>query len=225
MKRIFFLITLLIAFSSLSSAQDWPGLKIFKDENTRIGLPKKNESRVVFMGNSIFESWIKVSPEFFNGKSYVNRGISGQTTAQMLVRFRQDVIALKPKIVVLLAGTNDIAGNTGPSTLEMIMDNINSMAEIAKANKIKLILCSVLPAFKYKWVPDAKPAEKIKSLDSMIKTYATKNKILYVDFYTPMVNESGGLKEAYTKDGVHPNLEGYKVMEPILEKVIINLKD
>ena len=142
----------------------------------------------------------------------------------MLVRFRQDVIDLKPKIVVILAGTNDIAGNTGPTTNEMIMGNLMSMAELAKCNKIKVILCSVLPVFRYKWAPDAKPVERIKNLDSMIRSYATKNKISYVDFYSPMVNEKSGLKEEYTLDGVHPNLAGYKLMEPIVEKAINNLR-
>lgn len=172
------------------------------------------------MGNSITEGWKQLSTEFFKEKPYVNRGISGQTTPQMLVRFRPDVVNLKPKVVVILAGTNDIAGNTGPSTLEMIEDNIQSMVEIAIANNIKVILCSVLPVFDYLWKPGLNPAQKIVDLNSWIKEYAIKNKSSYVDFFTPMADERNGLKQEYSEDGVHPNLAGYKVMEPLVEMAI-----
>ena len=160
------------------------------------------------------------NPEFFAGKPYVNRGISGQTSPQMLIRFRADVIALKPSVVVLLAGINDIAGNTGPSTPEMIMDNISSMAELAKANHIKIILCSVLPAIDFWWKPGQKPAEKIVNLNKMIKKYAEANGILYLDYYSVMVNKQMGIKSAYSDDGVHPNKAGYEVMDPLVEKAI-----
>src|SRR5437868_2016899 len=220
MKKIILLFNFVIIYAMLVNAQNWAGLKIFKEENAQLGPPKKNENRVVFMGNSIFHDWSKYTPEFFAGKSYVNRGISGQTTAQMLVRFRQDVIDLKPTTVVILAGTNDIAGNTGPTTNEMIMDNLISMAELSKCNNIKVIMCAVLPVFKYKWAPDVQPVERIKNLDSLIKNYATKNKFGYVDFYTPMVNEVGGMKDEYSLDGVHPNPKGYQVMGPLVERTI-----
>jgi lysophospholipase L1-like esterase len=199
---------------------DWPNLKRFSDANTKLGLPAANENRVVFMGNSITEGWSNKNPEFFEGKPYVNRGISGQTTPQMLVRFRADVINLKPKVVVILAGTNDIAGNTGPSTLEMIEDNIASMAELAWANKIKVVLCSILPAYDYPWKPGLKPYEKILVVNEWIKNYAEKKGFVYLDYYSAMVDARPGLKAEYGSDGVHPNKLGYEVMDPMVEKAI-----
>ncbi len=172
------------------------------------------------MGDSITEFWSALCPEFFAGKPYINRGISGQTTPQMLIRFRADVIALKPTIVVLLAGANDIAGNTGPSTLEMILDNIISIAELAKANHIKMILCSLLPAYDFPWKTGSFPAEKMETFNAMLKKYADANDILYLDYYSAMVDEQNGLKTSYADDGVHPNKAGYEVMEPIVEKAI-----
>jgi len=174
----------------------------------------------VFMGNSITEGWIKTSPSFFEGKPYINRGISGQTTPQMLIRFRADVVALKPKVVVILAGTNDIAGNTGPSTIEMIMDNLSSMAEIAKANGIKVVLSSVMPVLDYPWKPGLEPADKIIALNKLIKEYADKNNIVYLDYFSAMVNEQKGMKNEYTYDGVHANEAGYKLMGPLAEEAI-----
>ena len=138
----------------------------------------------------------------------------------MLVRFRADVVNLKPKVVVILAGTNDIAGNTGPATLEMIEDNIASMVEIAKANNINVVLCSVLPAYDYPWKSGLQPAEKIVALNKWIKDYSEKNKIIYADFFTPMADERNGLKKEYSEDGVHPNKDGYDVMTPLVEKAI-----
>lgn len=199
---------------------DWANLNRYKDENLKLGITSTNEKRIVFMGNSITEGWIIADRDFFNGKPYINRGISGQTTPQMLVRFRQDVVNLKPASVVILAGTNDIAGNTGLSTLEMIEDNIASMVEIAKSNGIKVILCSVLPAYDYPWKRGLNPAEKIVALNEWIKEYSDKNEISYVDFFTSMADERNGLKQDYSDDGVHPNLAGYKIMEPILESAI-----
>ena len=204
----------------LTFAQDWANTARFKDDNAKIGLPASGEKRIVFMGNSITEGWINTCPDFFAGKSYVNRGISGQTTPQMLVRFRPDVINLKPAVVVILAGTNDIAGNTGPSTLEMIMDNLISMAELAKANQIKVVLSSVLPVFDYPWKPGLQPAEKIIALNLMIKTYAEKNGLVYLDYFSATVDERKGLKKELSGDGVHPNLAGYKIMEPLVEAAI-----
>lgn len=200
--------------------QDWPYLKKYEKENANLPVLEPGQKRIVFMGDSITEFWSELYPEFFAGKPYINRGISGQTTPQMLIRFRADVIALKPTMVVLLAGANDIAGNTGPSTLEMVLDNIISMAELAKANHIKMILCSLLPAYDFPWKTGSFPAEKIETFNAMLKKYADANGILYLDYYSAMVDERKGLKAAYADDGVHPNKTGYEVMGPIVEKGI-----
>ena len=207
-------------FTTLSYGQDWANLKRFQQENSELLLPKANEHRVVFMGNSITEGWLSIRPEFFKNKPYVNRGISGQTTPQMLLRFRQDVIHLKPSTVVLLAGINDIAENTGPSTIEMIANNIVSMAELAKVNHINVIICSVLPANKFPWREGLKPAEKVIKLNALLQSYSKKHKLAYVDYYSAMVNDSHGLKKELGEDGIHPNKNGYLIMEPILEKAI-----
>jgi len=214
--NIFFL----MLFTTLSFGQDWANLKRFQQENSELMLSKAHEHRVVFMGNSITEGWLSIRPEFFKNKPYVNRGISGQTTPQMLVRFRQDVIHLKPSTVVLLAGINDIAENTGPSTIEMIANNIISMAELAKANHINVIICSVLPANKFPWREGLKPAEKVIKLNTILKSYSKKHKLAYVNYYSAMVNDSHGLKKELGEDGIHPNKNGYLIMEPILEKAI-----
>lgn len=199
---------------------DWPNFNRFRESNAKLGLPAADEKRVVFMGNSITEGWIRTSPEFFSGRPYINRGISGQTTPQMLVRFRADVVNLKPKVVVILAGTNDIAGNTGPSTLEMIEDNLASMADLAQANGIEVVLSSVLPAFDYPWKRGLKPWEKILKLNTWIKDYAAKHNCIYLDYYSAMVDERPGLKANLGNDGVHPNKLGYSIMEPLAEKAI-----
>ena len=201
-------------------AQDWANLNQFRDKNTEAGLPKTNEDRVVFMGNSITQGWGEHIPEFFENPNYINRGIGGQTTPQMLLRFRQDVLKLYPKVVVILAGTNDIAGNTGPSSLEMIEDNIYSMAELAKTHNIQVVLCSVLPVFDYPWQTGLEPAYKIIELNRRIKDYADKHGIVYADYFTPMMDERNGLKTEYTNDGVHPTRVGYEIMTPIAEKAI-----
>ena len=222
MKTVKFstLILFVMLFNKISYAQDWANLKRFQQENSELLLPKANEHRVIFMGNSITEGWLSIRPEFFKNKPYVNRGISGQTTPQMLLRFRQDVINLKPSTVVLLAGINDIAENTGPSTIEMIANNIISMAELAKANQIKVIICSVLPANNFPWRKGIKPAEKVRKLNVILQLYSYKNKLAYVDYYSAMVNDSYGLKKELGEDGIHPNKNGYLIMEPILEKAI-----
>ena len=201
----------------LNATNDWPNLRRYRNENAKV---KPGEHKVVFMGNSITDGWIKISPDFFSNNSYLDRGIGGQTTPQMLIRFRQDVINLQPKVVLLLAGINDIAGNTGPSSLEMIENNIASMAQLAKANKIKVILCSVLPAAFFPWRRDIDPVQNVIDLNKWIKDYADKNGFIYVDYYSSMVDERKGMNENYTKDGVHPNLAGYKVMEPLAMKAI-----
>lgn len=200
--------------------EDWPNLKQFQKANADLEAPAENEDRVVFMGNSITIGWINSRPEFFEGKPWVNRGISGQTTPQMLIRFRQDVVNLKPKVVVILAGTNDIAGNTGPSTLEMIADNIKGMAEIAHANGIKVILSSTLPAYDYPWKPGLEPAPKIIELNEMLKAYCEETGHIYLDYFSAMADERNGLPKKYANDEVHPTKEGYAVMEPLVEAAI-----
>ena len=202
------------------NAQDWANLKRYQTENSALSASKTNENRVVFMGNSITQGWKEKDSVFFQVNPYICRGISGQTTPQMLIRFRQDVIALQPKLVVILAGTNDIAGNTGPSTLEMIMDNLSSMTEIAKANKIKVILCSVLPAYDYPWKPGMEPNIKIPKLNTMIKEYCFKTNTFYLDYFSAMADDKNGMKAELTTDGVHCTLEGYKVMETMVQDAI-----
>jgi lysophospholipase L1-like esterase len=222
MKNLKLIITFLFFIVTIEfiNAQDWANTDRFKNENAKLGLPASGENRIVFMGNSITEGWGNICPEFFKNGPYINRGISGQTTPQMLVRFRPDVINLKPAVIVILAGTNDIAGNTGPSTLEMIMDNLISMTELAKVNHIKVVLCSVLPVYDYPWKPGLAPAEKIVSLNEMIKKYADDNGIIYLDYFSSMVDERKGLKKEYSNDGVHPTEAGYKIMEPLVEAAI-----
>ena len=205
----------------ISHAQDWANMELFKAENTKVGLPGPNEDRVVFMGNSITIGWLNTVPEFFEGKPYINRGISGQTTPQMLLRFRQDVIALQPKVVVILAGTNDIAGNTGPSTLEMIADNIKSMSDLAVAHGIKVVISSVLPAFDYPWKPGLEPSKKIVVLNQMLKAYAEVNGHVYLDYFSEMADERNGLPKKYAHDEVHPTKLGYEVMAPFAEAAIV----
>ena len=216
-SKIILFILLTIFLVEITFAQDWANLKRFQKENAELTNPKSWEDRIVFMGNSITIGWLEARPEFFAGKPYVNRGIGGQTTPQMLLRFRQDVVDLKPSAVVILAGINDIAGNTGPSTIEMIVDNIVSMAELAKANNINVVLCSVLPAYDFPWAKGLKPAGKVIKLNAMIKSYSTKHNIVYVDYFTAMADESNGLKEKLGVDGVHPNVTGYSIMEPLVE--------
>jgi lysophospholipase L1-like esterase len=205
----------------ITNAQDWANLEQFKADNEKIGLPDKGENRVVFMGNSITIGWLNTVPEFFKDKPYINRGISGQTTPQMLLRFRQDVIALQPKVVVILAGTNDIAGNTGPSTLKMIADNIKSMAELANAHGIKVVLSSTLPAYDYPWKPGLEPAEKIVALNKMLKESAQENGYEYLDYFSAMADDRNGLPEKYAHDGVHPTKLGYEIMGPLAESAIV----
>lgn len=199
---------------------DWAFLARYRDANAELGAPTAGERRVVFYGNSITEGWAQHFATMFPGKPYVGRGISGQTTPQMLVRFRQDVIALQPTAVVILAGTNDIAGNTGPSTIEMIEDNLASMAEIAHANGITVLLCAVLPVFDYRWRPGLEPAGKIVALNAWMRDYAAAHGHVYVDYHTAMRDERDGLRDELTYDGVHPNEEGYRVMASVVAPAI-----
>ena len=199
---------------------DWAQLGKFRDANAALPAPAPGESRVVFMGNSITEGWATHFDSLFPGKPYVGRGISGQTTPQMLVRFRQDVIALQPKVVVILGGTNDIAGNTGPATLEMIEGNLASMTELARANGIRVVLASVLPAADYPWRRGLDPAPKIVALNAWIKRYAEKTGAVYLDLHTPMADEHAGMKPELSSDGVHPNVAGFALMSPLTERAI-----
>jgi lysophospholipase L1-like esterase len=200
--------------------QDWPNLAKYRDANAQLSAPANGDNRVVFYGNSITEGWAQYFPTMFPGKPYIGRGISGQTTPQMLVRFRQDVVALKPKVVVILAGTNDIAGNTGPSTLEMIEDNLASMTEIAKANGIRVVLSSVLPVYDYAWRPGLQPAPKIVALNNWIKAYAARMGETYLDYHSAMSDARQGMRADLSNDGVHPTEAGYRVMAPLAEAAI-----
>lgn len=219
------LFCIMLSFLGLSSAskinaQDWPNLEKYQTANAELAAPTDGENRVVFMGNSITEMWKDANPDFFKENPYVNRGIGGQTTPQMLLRFRQDVIDLHPKAVVILAGTNDIAGNTGPMTLEQIHDNILSMVELAKANGIKPIVCSVLPAFDYPWRPGLQPNIKIPKLNSMLKAMAESQGVMYLDYFSEMADDRNGLPSALTTDEVHVTKEGYSVMERMVKNAI-----
>jgi lysophospholipase L1-like esterase len=197
--------------------QDWPALSRYAADNATL-----TSSSVVFMGDSITDAWIKRSPKFFaDNPGYIDRGISGQTTPQMLIRFRPDVIALKPKVVVILAGTNDIAGNTGPMTLEMIEDNLASMAELAKAHNIKVVLSSVMPVCDYiRPQTERRPPAKIIALNEWIKDYCAKNGLVYLDYYSAMLDDQKMFQKEITYDGLHPNEAGYAIMEPLAEKAI-----
>jgi lysophospholipase L1-like esterase len=199
---------------------DWANFKKYEADNNKVEPPIKNETRVVFMGNSIFEGWLRLRPEFFSGKPYFDRGISGQTTPQMLLRMYDDVIALQPDIMVLKAGINDIAENNAPYNPDHTLDNIKAMAQLARFNKIKVILCSVLPASDFMWRPGLQPGDKVIALNEAIKKFATENKFYYLDLYSTVVDDNKGMRKEYASDGVHPTVEGYKVMEPLLEDAI-----
>ena len=207
-----------------SKSLDWANLARYEDDNLKVGLPKKDERRVVFMGDSITEEWSNLYPEYFTEKGYINRGIGGQTTPQMLIRFKPDVVDLKPEIVVILAGTNDIAGNTGPSNAKMITDNIFSMAEIAKAYQMKVVLSSILPVYEYDWAREIKdPPSTIQAVNDALKQYASDQGLIYLDYFSSMVDERQGLNSDYTSDGVHPNESGYILMSSLAEEVLSEL--
>ncbi len=201
--------------------KDWPNLGRYHTDNALLAPPAPGAMRVVFMGDSITDGWSRKSSKFFEGKPYVNRGISGQTTPQMLIRFRPDVIALKPQAVVILAGTNDIAGNTGPMTLEAIEDNLASMAELAKVNNIQVVLSSVMPVCDYiRPQTVQRPPERIIALNAWIKDYAARNNYVYLDYYSAMLDGQKMFRQELTDDGLHPNAAGYSIMEPLAEKAI-----
>lgn len=205
---------------------DFANYKRYAEENAKLGKPAKGEKRVVFMGNSITEGWVNTHPDFFKKHGYIGRGISGQTSYQFLLRFREDVINLEPKVLVLNYGTNDIAENTGPYNEDITFDNILSMVELAQAHKIKVILTSTLPARNFGWRPSVTDAmEKIRSLNARVKAYAEENGIQYVDYFTALLApDKGGMDTKYTPETVHPNGAGYDVMEalivPAIEKAL-----
>ena len=213
-KTLFIMFAMLIGIGS--SAQDWAKFGRYEAANDTV----KVKPRAVFMGDSITDNWAKKDLDFFTSNNYVGRGISGQTTSHMLVRFRRDVVDLHPKYVVIMAGTNDVALNNGEISHENILGNLISMCEIAKANKIKPILCSVLPADRFRWRPQLTPAEDLVKLNKMIKEYAESAKIPYVDYHSVLKDENNALPEKYAADGVHPNLDCYKIMEEIIVKYL-----
>ena len=208
--------------------QDWPALANYRDANKTVAARAKNEPRVVFMGDSITDNWNKTGfGGFFPGRPYLDRGISGQTTPQMLIRFHPDVIALHPLVVVILAGTNDIAGNTGPTTLAAIEDNLASMSELARLNHIRVVLASVLPISDYETREGKpiirtaqRPPEQIRGLNEWIRNYAIANKLTYLDYYSAMIDAKGFLRNELSDDGLHPNKSGYAVMNPLAEAAI-----
>ena len=200
---------------------DWAALRRYRKDNATLSDPVAGEQRVVFMGDSITEAWAEYFGALFPGKPYLGRGISGQTTPQMVLRFRQDVIALKPRVVVILGGTNDIAGNTGPSTLGMIEDNLESMVEMARANGIKVVLVSVLPVFDYPWRPGLEPAPKIVALNAWMKRYSAGHGAVFLDLHAAMTDERQGMRREFSEDGVHPNESGYRAMAPLVKAAIL----
>ena len=220
MKKLVLVSLLLVAVGLFAETKDWAQFERYESKNKAL----VERPDVVFMGNSITDCWADTVPAFFADNNFVGRGISGQVSSQMLVRFQEDVINLHPKVVVICCGTNDIAQNNGYISLEHILQNIKSMCELARANKIKPIVCSTLPAKGFKWRPEMKPANDIIHLNEMIKEYAKENKIPYVDYHSALKDEENGLPLKYSKDGVHPNAQGYAVMEgvimPILKKVL-----
>ena len=209
---------------------DWPNLGRYREANLELPPPSASQPRVVFLGDSITDNWNNPGfGGFFPGKGYINRGISGQTTPQMLLRFRADVLALKPAVVVLLAGTNDIAGNTGPMTLEMIEDNYATMAELARAHGVKMVFASIMPVSDYNKDASGNPIvrtkqrspEKIAALNAWLKDYAQREGHVYVDYVTPLADEKGFLKADLADDGLHPNAKGYALIAPIAEQAIV----
>jgi lysophospholipase L1-like esterase len=209
-------------FGQKTGSQDWPDLGRYRAENEALAPPAPNTKRVVFFGDSITDAWgrSEATGVFFPGKPYVNRGISGQTTPQMLVRFQQDVVHLHPAAVVILAGTNDIAGNTGPTTQQMIEDNYASMAAIAQQNGIKVVFASIPPAFAYPWKPGIQPVRRTRELNKWLQDFCAKNGCIYLDYYSSMADAKGAMLPGLSSDGVHPTAQGYAVMAPLAEHAI-----
>ena len=218
---VFLLLSLLAStFAKAQNAVDFANLARYKEENT-ILLSSKKKVEVVFMGNSITEGWVKSHPEFFSENNFTGRGISGQTTSQMLLRFQNDVVALKPKLVVINAGTNDIAQNTGTYDPDFTFNHIRSMAEIARSNGIKVIIASVLPAAAFPWRKEiTEVPQKVDALNNRLKQYANDNKIIFADYNSAMRDAKGGMREGLSKDGIHPVPAGYAIMEPLIKNAI-----
>lgn len=203
---------------------NWTNFKKYANQNMEAKSKQKGEIRVVFLGNSIFEGWSSARPDFFKDKPYFNRGISGQVTAQMLLRFQEDVVNLHPDVLVLKAGINDIAENAGPYDQQKTLNNIKSIVQLAKASKIKVVLCSVLPANRFVWRPALTPADKVIDLNAALREIAKLENVLYLDLYSAVVDDQKGMKAIYANDGVHPTVEGYKVLEPLVEEAIKRVK-
>ena len=201
--------------------EDWPQLGRYRDDNLKLAVAAPGERRVVFLGDSITDFWGRHYGRFFPGKPYINRGISGQTTPQMLVRFQQDVIQLHPDVVVILAGINDIAGNTGAEPLDAVENNFRSMVTLARAAHIRVVLSSVLPASSFPWKPGIHPAEPVRELNKWLQSYAASEHLIYLNYYPSLADENGGMREGLAVDKVvHPNDAGYAIMEPLAEKAI-----
>ncbi|MBD2722375.1 GDSL-type esterase/lipase family protein [Hymenobacter armeniacus] len=201
---------------------DWAYLQRYAAANQRLPAPTPGVPRVVIIGNSITEGWVKADSAFFGGKpyEYVGRGISGQTSSKLLVRFRADVLNLRPAVVVILGGINDVAENSGPYSPQTTLNNLMTMAELARAHGVRVVLASVTPAADFWWRKGLQPAPKIVALNRQIKAYADQQRFVYLDFHTALADEAQGLKKAYGPDGVHPNLAGYRVMEPLLNQAV-----
>ncbi|MFN7987763.1 MAG: GDSL-type esterase/lipase family protein [Thermoanaerobaculia bacterium] len=196
------------------------GVERYRDENARLGPPSCDEGRVVFFGDSITEGWIHALPELFAGRPWVDRGIGGETTARMLARFRQDVLSLEPEVLVLLAGTNDVACNDGPTTPETTLANLAAMVELARGSGIRVVLATLPPALDFPWRPGLVPAPQIVSLNARIREYARRERIVLVDYHAAMADAAGGMRAGLSEDGVHPNRAGYEVMAPLAEAAI-----
>ena len=200
---------------------DWPNLAKYREANENLKNSSSGGDRIVLVGDSITEGWTEFNPKFFQENNMINRGISGQTTPQMLIRFKQDAVHLNPKIIIINGGTNDIWGNTGPSTPDMIIDNLCSMAEIAAKNDINVALSTILPVYKYPERDDIiDPPKTIFLINSVLLDYCKKNGLIFLDYYTPMVDDKKGLSSDYGTDGVHPNKDGYNVMENVVREAI-----
>lgn len=217
MKKTAFLLALALPLLAAGQQRDWANYGRYAEANAAL----TTVPAVVFMGNSITDGWDNAHPEFFTDNNFACRGIGGQVSSQMLCRFRADVIDLRPKAVVILAGTNDIAGNNGPIESEHIAENIVSMAELALAAGIRPIICSVLPAAKYPWRPEVGSVpEKIRALNDRLRQYAAERGLTWVDYYSAMDAGDGSMRSEYTRDGVHPTPEGYAVMEAVIRPAL-----
>lgn len=220
MKKTILIAAMAFTCISISAQDDWATFRKYEKNNRELRAASNDGRRVVFLGNSITENWRNMRASFFTDHGFIARGISGQTSYQMLLRFREDVISLKPKVVIINAGTNDIAQNNHPYVEDRTFGNIVSMCEIAKANKVKVILSTITPCGGYAWNRSIENVpQKIESLNARLREYASQNKLGFIDYYTPMVitsgEKKGSLRDDLTKDGCHPTEAGYEIMEPL----------